>query len=133
CPQRAAPRAGTVARHSASPPSAPRPGRAAGWPTTAGGTMQGEVRGAATADAATTVVNALSIDVEEYYHAHVFRDGVRGAAGLQLESRVEESVDRVLALLDRADTKATFFVLGQVASDHPALVRKIAAVGHEIA
>jgi len=95
--------------------------------------MPGEVRGAATADAATTVVNALSIDVEEYYHAHVFRDGVRGAAGLQLESRVEESVDRVLALLDRGDTKATFFVLGQVASDHPALVRKIAAVGHEIA
>jgi polysaccharide deacetylase family protein (PEP-CTERM system associated) len=78
------------------------------------------------------VVNALSIDVEEYYHATVFHEAVNGVtAGLQ--SRVEASTERVLALLEAAGVKATFFVLGEVGADHPALVRRIAQAGHEIA
>jgi len=78
------------------------------------------------------VVNALTIDVEEYYHATIFQEAVGGRiAGL--ESRVESSTERVLALLEAAGTKATFFTLGEVAAHHPAIVRKIAGAGHEVA
>lgn len=79
------------------------------------------------------VVNALSVDVEEYYHGVEFEAAVPGAARRQLPSRVEWSVDRVLDLFDGAGVQATFFIVGQVAAQHPAMVRRIAASGHEIA
>jgi polysaccharide deacetylase family protein (PEP-CTERM system associated) len=81
---------------------------------------------------AAPVVNALSIDVEEYYHATLYQEAVGGVTG-GLESRVEASTDRILALLGAARVKATFFVLGEVASAHPRLVRRIATGGHEVA
>lgn len=79
------------------------------------------------------VVNVLSVDVEEYYHAAIFREGTRGSACDGFVSRVEESVDRALALFADADVRATFFVLGEVAAAHPAMVRKIAGERHEVA
>lgn len=78
------------------------------------------------------VVNALSIDVEEYYHATVFQEAVNGATA-GLESRVVASTERVLGLLAAHRVKATFFVLGEVATDHPGIVRRIAQDGHEVA
>ena len=80
-----------------------------------------------------TIENALSVDVEEYYHAAVFAEAFKGRATDGLESRVEASVERVLVLLADHDVKATFFILGQVAADHPAMIQKIAGEGHEIA
>jgi len=79
------------------------------------------------------VINVLSVDVEEYYHATVFQEGTRGQARGAFGSRVEESMDRVLGLLADADVRATCFVLGEVAAAHPALVRKIVGEGHEVA
>lgn len=81
---------------------------------------------------ASPIVNALSIDVEEYYHATVFQEAVNGVTA-GLESRVEASTERVLALLGTSGVKATFFVLGEVGSHHPGLVRRIAREGHEVA
>jgi polysaccharide deacetylase family protein (PEP-CTERM system associated) len=78
------------------------------------------------------IVNALSIDVEEYYHATVFQEATKGASP-SLESRVVASTERVLALLASTGVTATFFVLGEVAAAHPALVRTIARHGHEVA
>src|SRR5262249_16871459 len=78
------------------------------------------------------IVNALSVDVEEYFHAQVFHEGTNGAR-TGLESRVEASTERVLALLASSRARATFFILGQVAAAHPNLVRTIAAAKHEIA
>jgi polysaccharide deacetylase family protein (PEP-CTERM system associated) len=78
------------------------------------------------------ILNALSVDVEEYFHAKVFREGTNGAIE-GLESRVEASTERVLSLLASANARATFFILGQVAATHPGLVRKIAGEKHEIA
>ncbi len=78
------------------------------------------------------ITNALSVDVEEYYHAAIFRRGTNGRGPRHFESRVEESVDRLLALLGEHHARATFFVLGEVAALHPAMVRTIAAAGHEI-
>jgi len=79
------------------------------------------------------VVNALSVDVEEYYHALVFQEAVRGRAHDGFASRVELSTERVLALFAEAGVKGTFFILGEVAEAHPSIVRKIAQEGHEVA
>ncbi len=71
--------------------------------------------------------HALSIDVEDWHHdAHL---EVAGPAA----HRVERNTDRLLELLGMHGARATFFFLGEVAESWPALVRKVAAVGHEIA
>ena len=77
--------------------------------------------------------NALTFDVEEYFHAEAFSAVVRAEAWDDLETRVVEYTDRILDLIDRAGVRATFFVLGWVAERHPRLVREIAALGHEVA
>ena len=59
------------------------------------------------------MLNALSVDVEEYFHAEIFRNGTRGAGIRALESRVEASVDVLLSLLGTR-TKGTFFTLGEI-------------------
>jgi polysaccharide deacetylase family protein (PEP-CTERM system associated) len=79
------------------------------------------------------VVNALTIDVEEYFHAAIFRSGTDGCGTHSFESRVEASVERLLALLRDRHTKGTFFTLGEVAATHPSIVRRIASERHEIA
>jgi polysaccharide deacetylase family protein (PEP-CTERM system associated) len=79
------------------------------------------------------VVNALSVDVEEYFHASIFRAGTRAGRCVRFESRVEASVDRLLALLRETGTRATFFTLGEIARTHAPLVRRIAAERHEVA
>ena len=79
------------------------------------------------------ITNALSVDVEEYYHAAIFRHGTRGLGTGGFESRVEQSVERLLELLNDHFARATFFVLGEIATHHPGIVRRIAAQGHEIA
>ena len=78
------------------------------------------------------ITNALTVDVEEYYHAAVFRRGTSAMAARSLESRVERSVDQLLSLLRQHAARGTFFVLGEVAARHPAMVRAIAAEGHEV-
>ena len=79
------------------------------------------------------MINALSFDVEEYFHAEVFSGVVRPEEWPTLESRVVAATERLLGLLEEAGTRATFFVLGWVAERHPALVRAIQAGGHELA
>ncbi|WP_298268508.1 polysaccharide deacetylase family protein [Geobacter sp.] len=77
-----------------------------------------------------TVPNALTIDVEEWFHVC----GLPGEpAPLQGEERVVAAVERILSLLADCRARATFFVLGCVAEQHSALVPAIAAAGHEIA
>lgn len=79
------------------------------------------------------MLNALTIDVEEYFHAHAYERVIDRASWDRLPSRVAANTRRVLDVLRAADTRATFFVLGWVAERHPDLVREIAAGGHEIA
>jgi polysaccharide deacetylase family protein (PEP-CTERM system associated) len=78
------------------------------------------------------ITNVLSVDVEEYYHAAIFRSGTGGASH-RFESRVERSLERLLELTSDHSAKGTFFVLGEIAERHPGCVRRIAAEGHEIA
>ena len=77
--------------------------------------------------------NALSVDVEDWFQVGAFETVIARDAWESLPARVERNTDRVLALFDAAGVKATFFTLGWVAARHPALIRRIAAAGHEIA
>lgn len=77
--------------------------------------------------------NALSFDVEEYFHAEAFAGVVRPEVWTTLPSRVVGTTERLLDVLDESRVRATFFVLGWVAEREPTLVRAIQARGHEIA
>jgi polysaccharide deacetylase family protein (PEP-CTERM system associated) len=79
------------------------------------------------------ITNVLTVDVEEYYHAAIFRRGTRTQPGGSFESRVESSMDRLAEIMRRHKARATLFVLGEVAAAHPALLRRLAAEQHEIA
>lgn len=79
------------------------------------------------------VVNALTIDVEDYFHVSAFDDAARRERWGSFESRVCANTERLLNQLAEASVSATFFVLGWVAERHPGLVRRIAAAGHELA
>jgi polysaccharide deacetylase family protein (PEP-CTERM system associated) len=81
----------------------------------------------------TVVVNMMTIDVEEHFHASVFEGVVPRHQWDDLESRVSGNVDRLLDTLDSNGVHATFFVLGWVAERVPGLVRRIASCGHEVA
>jgi peptidoglycan/xylan/chitin deacetylase (PgdA/CDA1 family) len=72
-------------------------------------------------------------DVEEYFHAEAFAGVVRPEDWPTLSSRVVDATERVLDILDYADVRATFFVLGWVAERQPDLVQEIHARGHELA
>lgn len=79
------------------------------------------------------VVNAMSVDVEDYFHVSVFDGIVPRSQWASMESRVCTNTTRLLDLFDEFKVRSTFFILGWVAERHPALVREIAARGHEIA
>ena len=78
-------------------------------------------------------VNALSIDVEDYFQVAALAPAVARETWSQRESRVERNTDILLALLEERGLYATFFVLGWIAERHPTLVERIAAAGHEVA
>ncbi len=79
------------------------------------------------------MINALTIDVEDYYMVSAFADVVPFKSWGTFESRVEKSTSRILDLLDTKRVKATFFILGWVAERCPELIRSIHAAGHEVA
>jgi polysaccharide deacetylase family protein (PEP-CTERM system associated) len=79
------------------------------------------------------VLNAMTIDVEDYFHVSAFDGVVPRSEWAALECRVERNTDRLLAIFAETGITGTFFVLGWVAERYPALVARIAAAGHEIA
>jgi polysaccharide deacetylase family protein (PEP-CTERM system associated) len=79
------------------------------------------------------LVNAMTIDVEDYFHVSVFDGVLPRARWDSMESRVCANTDRLLHIFREYQTRATFFVLGWVATRFPDLVRRIAGEGHEIA
>lgn len=79
------------------------------------------------------LLNAFSVDVEEYFHASALSGAIRKEDWLNVPSSVEPSTHRILELLDESRQFGTFFVLGWVAERFPRLVREIHGLGHEIA
>ena len=79
------------------------------------------------------VLNALSVDVEDWFHVGAFERTISRSSWDGLTHRVERNTDAVLALFAEAGVSATFFTLGWVAERYPALMRRIADAGHEVA
>jgi polysaccharide deacetylase family protein (PEP-CTERM system associated) len=78
-------------------------------------------------------VNAMTVDVEDYFQVSAFEQYIAYADWDRKELRVDRNVKRILDLFARHDVKATFFVLGWIAKRLPGMVREISAAGHEIA
>jgi len=79
------------------------------------------------------MLNALTVDVEDYFHASAFDHVVSRASWPQLAIRVVANTHRLLELFAAHQVRGTFFVLGWVADRFPELVRDIAGGGHELA
>lgn len=80
-----------------------------------------------------SIVNALTIDVEDYFQVSAFAPHVRRTEWDSMECRIEQNIERILALLADSNSTATFFTLGWIAERYPELVRRIADAGHELA
>lgn len=74
----------------------------------------------------------LTVDVEDWFHVCGHPAYADPATWAGREKRVHVGTDRILALLAGTASKATFFVLGWIARQSPALVRRIADAGHEV-
>ena len=79
------------------------------------------------------VVNALTIDVEDYFQVSALAPYVARATWERQPCRIERNIDRILQLLGGHEVHATFFTLGWVAERYPEMVRRIVAAGHELA
>jgi len=78
------------------------------------------------------VLNALTIDVEDYYQVSAFEADIPRDHWEHYESRVVANTRRILRLLEARQISATFYILGWVAERFPQLVRDIHEAGHEI-
>lgn len=79
------------------------------------------------------IINALSVDIEDWFQVGAFETTINRADWPQCVSRVERNTDALLDLFARLNVKATFFTLGWVAERHPDLIRRIVTGGHELA
>jgi len=78
-------------------------------------------------------INAMTVDVEDYFQVSAFEPYVDRAQWQDLPARVDANTGRILELFEARDIRGTFFILGWVAERWPQLVRDIAARGHEVA
>lgn len=78
-------------------------------------------------------VNALTVDVEDYFQVSAFEGHIGRDDWDRLPARVEQNTAVILDLFAQHDVKATFFTLGWVAQRFPGLVRAIVEQGHELA
>lgn len=72
--------------------------------------------------------HAFTVDVEEWFEGVPLGGALRATA----EPRLERGLEPLLALLEAAGVRGTFFVLGPLALSNPAIIRRIAAAGHEV-
>lgn len=80
-----------------------------------------------------TLINALTVDVEDYFQVSAFENYIARADWDRMPCRVEHNTHRILELFDQSGVKATFFTLGWIAERYPRLVERIVAHGHELA
>ncbi|MEJ2409464.1 MAG: DUF3473 domain-containing protein [Novosphingobium sp.] len=78
-------------------------------------------------------VNGLSVDVEDWFQVGAFETVIDRESWSTLTDRVERNCDEILRLFSESGVKGTFFTLGWIAERHPAMMRRIATEGHEIA
>ena len=79
------------------------------------------------------MLNALTIDIEDYFQVSAFEKYVKHEDWCPYPSRVEANTLKVLDMLEEFSVNATFFILGWVAEKHPSIVKEVQKRGHEIA
>jgi len=79
------------------------------------------------------MLNALTVDIEDYFHPNAMDGVVDPAQWDSLPPRVEANTYRILDLLSEHEVRATFFVLGWVVERWPHLIAEVARRGHEVA
>jgi polysaccharide deacetylase family protein (PEP-CTERM system associated) len=84
-------------------------------------------------DTAIQRLNALTVDVEDYFQVEAFAGVIDRGNWEVFPRRVARNTDRILDIFADVGVSATFFTLGWVAERHPELVRRIIADGHELA
>lgn len=82
---------------------------------------------------ANALLNAMSVDIEDWFQVGAFETVINRADWDRLEHRVEHNSHAVLDLFEEAGIKATFFTLGWVAERYPQLMQRIVSDGHEVA
>ncbi len=95
--------------------------------------MTSSIRGIDATPSRSPIVNALTVDVEDYFQVSAMAPYIDRGTWDTIECRVENNVDRMLASFEAHGARATFFTLGWIAERHPALIRRIVAAGHELA
>ena len=78
-------------------------------------------------------MHCLTFDIEEHFQVSRFDSPIRRRHWGSFQSRVTLNTCKLLDLLARYQTRATFFVLAWVAERHPGLIKQIIECGHEIA
>jgi polysaccharide deacetylase family protein (PEP-CTERM system associated) len=78
------------------------------------------------------VLNAFTVDVEDYFQVSGFENQIPRSSWGIYESRVVANTEKILKLLARHQVQATFFILGWVAEHFPKLVRQIQSAGHSV-
>ncbi len=79
------------------------------------------------------IINAMTVDVEDYFHVSAFEDTIKESDWHNLPLRVERNTYRLLELFEKYNVKSTFFTLGWVAQRCPNLIKAIVDQGHELA
>lgn len=79
------------------------------------------------------IVNALTIDVEDYFQVSAFAPHIARSEWNTRACHIERNVDRILEMLAERNIKATFFTLGWIAERYPQVVKNIVKEGHELA
>jgi polysaccharide deacetylase family protein (PEP-CTERM system associated) len=79
------------------------------------------------------MINAMTVDVEDYFHVAAFENNISPSQWGKYELRVEQNTYRLLELFEQHNVKSTFFTLGWVAERCPNLIKAIVDQGHELA
>ena len=75
------------------------------------------------------MLNAITIDLEDYYQVTAFDHIIDRQNWDNIETRIQQNLEKVLSILDDYKVKATFFVLGWIAEKNPELIKKISKSG----
>ena len=79
------------------------------------------------------MLNGISFDIEDWFQVENLKEAISYNDWEGCDLRVVENTRKILKILERHQTRATFFVLGWIAEKCPSLIKEIAAEGHEIA
>ena len=77
------------------------------------------------------ILNALTIDVEDYFQVSAFEPYITKDQWNSIPHRVESNTHKILDMLDDKQVKATFFTLGWITERYPEIVKRIVSDGHE--